>query len=322
MDQQSKEKTLENLTKAENILIAVSDTTGVDGLASGLALYLAFQKLGKNTSIMAKSPSVGDAMMLYGVDAIGKLTGKTNLVVVVDNALDNVDKVTYFLEGDRLKILIHPLPGSKGISQDQLKFEQTVAKPGLIISIGFSSIEELIKVITQEQNIDSDVWIISISKEELSPKFAQANVFNPQSATLSEISTQFIQELALPVDEDIAYNLFAGISAGTNNFSPAKASTTSFQMAAWLIKFGAGKASLADESIRHSFSQLGSPQTAEPDLDQSFTQIPRITVPPAFDTTPFATKPIEGVEPEKISEKDWLKPPKIYKGSKSFDREN
>src|SRR3989344_8471084 len=214
MDQQSKEKTLENLTKAENILIAVSDTTGVDGLASGLALYLAFQKLGKNTSIMAKSPSVGDAMMLYGVDAIGKLTGKTNLVVVVDNALDNVDKVTYFLEGDRLKILIHPLPGSKGISQDQLKFEQTVAKPGLIISIGFSSIEELIKVITQEQNIDSDVWIISISKEELSPKFAQANVFNPQSATLSEISTQFIQELALPVDEDMAYNLFAGISAG------------------------------------------------------------------------------------------------------------
>lgn len=326
MDQNSKEKTLENLTKAESILIAVSDSVGIDGLAAGLALHLSFQKLGKNVSILAKSPSVSDAMMLYGVDKIGKLTGKANMVVVVENAIDNVDKVTYFLEGNRLKILIHSLPESKGVSEDQIKFEQIVSKPDLIISIGFTSIGEMEKVTTQEQNIDSNIWIVSINKEELSPKFAQANVFSSDSASLSEITTQFIQELALPVDEDIAYNLFEGISQATGNFSPSKSSPISFQMAAWLIKFGAGRASLAGEYRRTSRTdesrQLNSPDTRSfgaTDYVQAEPAIPsqRISIPSSFDSTP-----IENVEPQKLSEKDWLKPPKIYKGSKSFDREN
>ena len=326
MDQNSKEKTLENLTKAESILIAVSDSVGIDGLAAGLALHLSFQKLGKNVSILAKLPSVSDAMRLYGVDKIGKLTGKANMVVVVENAVDNVDKVTYFLEGNRLKILIHSLPGSKGVSEDQIKFEQLISKPDIIISIGFPSMEDMKKMITQEQNIDSNVWIVSINKHELSQKYAQANVFSSDSESISEITTQFVQELALPVDEDIAYNLFEGISQATGNFSLSKSSPVSFQMASWLIKFGAGRASLAgayrrtstvDESKQESQSvgRLFSPT----EYVQTDPAVPsqRIGIPSSFDSTP-----IENVEPEKLSEKDWLKPPKIYKGSKSFDREN
>ena len=326
MDQNSKEKTLENLTKAESILIAVSDSVGIDGLAAGLALHLSFQKLGKNVSILAKLPSVSDAMRLYGVDKIGKLTGKANMVVVVENAVDNVDKVTYFLEGNRLKILIHSLPGSKGVSEDQIKFEQLISKPDIIISIGFPSMEDMKKMITQEQNIDSNVWIVSINKHELSQKYAQANVFSSDSESISEITTQFVQELALPVDEDIAYNLFEGISQATGNFSLSKSSPVSFQMASWLIKFGAGRASLAgeyrrtsrvDESKQESQSvgRLFSP-TEYVQTDQAVPS-QRIGIPSSFDSTP-----IENVEPEKLSEKDWLKPPKIYKGSKSFDREN
>lgn len=324
MDQDSKEITLEKLTKAENILIAVADSVGIDGLAAGLALHLSCQKLGKSASVLAKSPSVGEAMMLYGVDKIGKAIGKTNISIVVKNAVDNVDKVTYFLEGTQLRILVHPLPGSKGISQEQVRLEQTATKPDLIISLGFKSIEELIKVITQEQNFDSDTWIVSINKEELSQKFAQANVFNSDSSSICEVTTQFIQELALPVDEDIAYNLFTGISTATSNFSPVKSSPTSFQMAAWLIKFGAGRASLAEESRQTSLSDRAKYTSlapnyprAEPNVAEQSSATPRLSIPSSFDSSP-----IENVEPQKISEKDWLKPPKIYRGSKSFDREN
>ena len=323
MDQTAKETTLEKLTKAESILITVSEFAGTDGLAAGLALYLSCQKLGKNVSILAKAPSVSDAMMLYGVDKIGKLTGKTNIVVIVENAVDNVDKVTYFLEGNRLKILIHPLPGSSGVFQDQVRFENQTAKPDLIVAIGFTSIEDMFKIITQEQIIDSNVWIVSINREELSQKFAQANIFNSDSASISEITTQLIQELALPVDEDISYNLFEGISQGTGNFSPAKSSPSSFQMAAWLIKFGAGRAGLAGESRRSLNDEpnyvMRNPylQTEEPGIPEEFPDSSRVASP-----SPFDSSPLENVEPNKISEKDWLKPPKIYRGSKSFDREN
>ena len=125
MDQNSKEKTLENLTRAENILIAVSDNSDLDTLASGLALYLSCLKLGKNVSVLAKPPSVGQALMLYGVDKIGKATGKKNLVIVLDNAVKSVDKVTYFLDNDKLKIVVHHLPGSQGVIKEQISFEET-----------------------------------------------------------------------------------------------------------------------------------------------------------------------------------------------------
>lgn len=330
MDQVSKEKTLENLTRSENIQIAVSENSGLDGLAAGLALYLSCLKLGKNISISAKSPTVSDATMIYGVDKIGQGAGKTNLVIVVKDAIENVDKVTYFLEGDKLKIVIHPFPGSIGVSQEQITYEQASQKPNLIFAIGFETREDLIRIITHEQNLDSNVWIISINREQLDQKFAQTNVFIPGSASLSEVTAQFIQDLALPVDEDIAYNLFTGISSSTKNFSPSMASQTSFQIASWLIKFGAGRASLADESRRTSLAQPSVTRPApQPTtvLDQPVRDnlIPNSTLPTQdkmSPMSPFDMTPIEDVERQKTSEKDWLKPPKIYKGSKAFDREN
>src|SRR4030043_865011 len=104
MDQVLKGKTLEILTKADAISINICSRSGFDGLASGTALFLSLVKLGKNVSLFAQEPTVNDACKLYGVDRIGKTQGKKDLVVVVDNAVKTVEKVTYFLEGDKLKI--------------------------------------------------------------------------------------------------------------------------------------------------------------------------------------------------------------------------
>ena len=305
MDQNSKEKTLESLTKAEAVLVAVSENSGFDGLAAGLAICLSCQKLGKNVSIFAKSPQVSDAKTLYGVDKIGKPAGKKNLVVVVENAVQNVDKVTYFLDGNKLKIVIHSFPGTTGVSQEQLKFEETLSKPDLIFSIGNKSLEDLTRLITHEQNIDSTVWIVNINREDVKQKFAQVDICNPQAASLSEITGLILQDLALPIDQDIAFNLFVGIVDATSNFSPAKSSPASFQTAAWLVKFGAGKASLANQ------------------LSKTFRNPSFVSQPSTSEFQPKAhIKPADFYKSFKDSEEDWLKPPKIYKGSKSFDSEN
>ncbi|MBI2326817.1 hypothetical protein HYU92_00710 [Candidatus Curtissbacteria bacterium] len=339
MDQITKDKTLEKITKAENILIAVFQDTGIDGLAAGLALYLSCQKLSKNVSIIGKSPTVKDGTLLYGVDKIGQSQGTANLAVVVQDAVESVDKVTYFLEENKLKIVIHPFPGSKGLSQDKISFEQVPAKPDLIFAIGFKSSEDLIKVITREQNLDSSTYIVNVSVEQVNQKFAQINFSNPESASVCEVTAQFIQDLALPVDEDIAYNLFTGISQSTESFSPAKCTQNSFQIAAWLIKFGAGRASLASESksasIPKQSSQQFTPPTPNPVITsqsvynfqnqsnlQNALQTPISQNDDKMPQVPFDITPLEEVERQKTSEKDWLKPPKIYRGSKSFDREN
>lgn len=313
MDQQTKEKSLENLTKAENILVVVAPAGGFDGLASGLALHLSLAKLGKNAIVLAQSPTAGVAARLYGVDKIGKVTGAQNPVIVVNDAPQTVDKVSYFLDGDQLKVIIHPLPVSKGISRDQISLEYITTLPNLIFAIGFENRQSLEKEIPHEQKISPDAWLISISRELLQQKFAQHEFVNPQSASISEVTARVLQDLALPLDEDIAYNLYAAISDSTEHFSPAKTTTQTFEIAAWLVKFGAGRASLASGQGRSK-------------VDQNLP--PRITAPQPLASNPLdffdQTAPIDQIEslPETRSQdsgsKNWLKPPKIYKGSKSF----
>lgn len=302
MDQTTKSKILDQLTKAQNIIITFSQNSNFDGLASALALYLSLTKLGKNVSVVGRVVSVGDARQLYAVDKIGQVPISKNLMVVIENAIATVDKVTYFLDGNKLKVIIHALPATSGIIKNQVTIEEVIGQADLLIAIGFDSQENLRSEITLEQIINSNSFIININKGGVYQKFAQVNVLYNEAVTVSEVTAKMLEDLALPVDEDIAFNLYTGISETTAHFQPSKVSPFGLQIAAWLLKFGASKASLAQKS----------------------------TVQISPQPTPFATQDrtptLQEVETKEekppIPSADWLSPPKIYKGSKSFDKEN
>lgn len=340
MDQSLKDKTLENITKAQSVLIIVNPESETDGLAAGLGLCLSMQKLGKNAAIIAKEPSVGDALKLYGVDKIGKYKGNKNLVVVIDNAVETIDRVSHFLDGDKLKLILHVFPQSNGITQSQITFEEEGVKPDVAIAIGYTSEDQLRKGIDRVQNIDSTTWLINVSRADLGQIFAQVNVFDPNGGSLSEIIGNLINQLALPLDEDIAYNLYTGISHATSMFSPGKTSPTSLEIASWLLKFGAGKASFAQGGSQFNrpvqaesprLAAIPQPLTEQKSAQSIFAQtpppssaIPNQPVMPRFTPTqaqenvaPTAAEPepqSEAATPPKNA-KSWLNPPKIYKGS-------
>lgn len=296
MDQNSKDQTLESLTKSENIVIVIAKDLAFDGLASGLALYLSLTKLGKKVIVLAKEPQVADAQKIYGVDHVGKTNGVKTPVIVIRNAPQTVDKVTYFLDGDSLKVVIHPLAQGSGVEKDQISLEYTNVPIELVFAIGFPSLEKLRSEVIHEYIIDSNTRIVSIDKQEPSQKYAQNNFIDPSATNVGEITAKLIQDLALPIDEDVAYNLYTAISEATDNFSPAKATAQTLEVASWLVKFGAGRASLAQKDQVHQdfvISQKELSGEDSPDLS------------PVLDDA-----------------SDWLKPPKIYKGSKSFDKEN
>lgn len=308
MDQNSKNKILENLTRAENIVVIVSQESGFDGLAGGLALYLSISKLGKNVAITAQAPTVDHAQRIYGVDQIGKLAGGKNSVIVIRDAVQTVDKVSYFLDQDQLKVIIHPLPGSKGINREQISLEYSTAQPNLIFAIGFRDGESLGREITHEHKITPETWIVSIAKDQSNQKFAQFDYINPEASGIGEVTAKLIQDLALPIDEDVSYNLYAAIADSTGNFAPTKTMAQTFEIASWLIKFGASRASLA--------------QTEPKPLPQP----PQSYGPPTSDLSDFVPA-LEDVESlpqstRRTTSQDWLKPPKIYKGGKSMNGEN
>lgn len=317
MDQNLKNTILDYLTKAENIVIVASSQLGFDGLAAGLALNLSLLKLDKSVSVVAQTPTVGDAQSLYGVDKIEAGKNSKTPVVVVQNAVETVDRVTHFLDKSDLKLVLHPLPGSPQITEDQISIEYTSSPANLIFTIGVDNLPDLRKSFTHEQEISPDAMIICIGNTQPSQKFAQIDVVNTQASGVSEVCAQMLADLALPVDEDIAFNLYSGIRESTNNFSPNLVSPMSFEIAKWLLKFGAGKASLAKgQSYEGSRPQPRPLVHIEP---QPFTPPP---VGFQKDLSPIEEVEPEPQAPEAPKSGDWLKPPKIYKGSKSFNGEN
>lgn len=330
MDDYLKEETQKNLARAQSVLVAVAKDAGFDALASGLALFLCLKKLGKNVSIVGPTPKVSDAQSLYAVDKISREQGNNNLVITINSAIDKVDKVTHFLDGKNLKLVIHALAGSQGAKKEDIGFEYSSISPDFIFAIGYESIDQLRKEIAHEQNINPDTWIVSINKDKLSQKFAQVTLHDPNVSSNCEITTTAIKILSLPIDEDIAFNLYSGMSHATQMFSPSLTTPTTLETAQYLIKFGAGKASLANLDIEPKFSSvLPKPDSLEDIWGSTKPSRAQSAVFPASRKTDYAQflnksekqKPIENIEKEE-SKESWLKPPKIYRGSKSFDSES
>ena len=323
MDDYQRKQILDKFSSVKSVLIAVSLKSGFDGLASGLALYLSIKKFGKTAAISASDPTVNDANNLYGVDKINKLEGKEDLVVVINDAINTVDKVTYNLDGDELKIKVHALSGSQGVSPNSVSLEKAVSYPETVIAIGFNSAGEMKNEITHEQINSSTRWIMSINRDKPSEKFAQIELSDPAAATISELTTKIITNLALPFDEDISFNLYSGIKITTNMFSPKNTAPSTLEAAQHLIKLGAGSASLASPLRRIEASESGRSMQGTTSFDRTPSIKPQISDEPHNPLyTEEQTTPLEEVETKEASKESWLKPPKIYRGSKSFDRES
>lgn len=317
MDDYLKQQITEHINQAQNIAISVNKNADFDAFASGLALFLSLHKTGKSVNIIAKSPTIGDAQMLYGVNSIGISNEKKNLIISIDNAVKNVDKVTYFLDGNKLKVVIHAFSTTDGISEKDIEFEKISPKPDLIIAIAQPSLNSLKTDITHEQQIDPETIVIGINKDPLIQKFAQININDDIS--YAEKITDFIKEMSLPLDEDIAFNLYAALASATKMFSPNLIKPSTFEMAQLLISHGAGKASFATDSRK--LKQPVKNMVESFDVNNHQNEQPDIQIQPEVAVSKDQT-PIESVETEKQKEEDWLKPPKIYRGSKSFDIES
>ena len=323
MDDNLKRQTLEKLSKARSILIVVEKDSNFDGLAAGLALYSSLKKVGKIVIITAKEPSVGDARRLYSIDKIGGGSLKNDLVITVNNAVKNVDKVTYYLDGEELKIVVHSLPDSNGILTSDISLGNTTPKPDLIFAIGFTSQAQLKQEITHEQEIDSSVLTIAINLGNMTQKFAQIHFDGQLSTSYCELMTRLLRDLSLPLDEDISFNLYSGIQSKTNAFSPKLVSQSTLEVVQYLLKFSPGKANLANGQSMDTVS-LGEPAHRTPSQQINKNKKPPALQAPAdlplYDE--FPQTPVENVEIKENLKESWLKPPKIYRGSKSFDRES
>jgi len=299
------EKIRKDFGESQNILVMVPPGENLDTLAAGLAIYLSLAKKGKNVSIVSPQLPRVEQANLVGIDKISSEASSGKFVITLSDVLGSVDKVTHYLEDDKLNIVIHPLPGSQPFSKEKVSFNASKPSFDQVILVGVEDLNDMGNLYTQDTNLYSKVPILSIGKELIGQRL-NAETFSRRSySSLSEIATILLSKLNLPIDEDIAQNLFQGIAFATDNFQSPSTSADAFEAAALCLKSGARKSVVAQESIRKQ----------EPARQPISQPVQYQTGKPA--KTPEESEELkEPPEPEE-PELDWFTPPKIYKSSKS-----
>lgn len=309
------------ITKGNTGVIVLPVKPTGDAVAAATALYLGLNKLSKNVSIACES-SV--SYQLTGVDKIQNqlIAGGDNLVISFPYTEGSIDKVDYNIQGSFFNLVITPRPGSQKIDQNQVRYTYAGGTFDFIITIDAPSLQALGTIYANKPTNFQNKTIINIDRHLINAYFGIANLVDKASSSTSELVLSVLQELQIELDRDIATNIYAGISAATNNFSSYSTNAKTFESAALVMKSGALKRPL--QKPQPTAAHIARPPMQTPFLRPQPTQMqqnPAVTV--SGNEKQF--QPIESVEQEPElndtddsssdpnAPQDWLKP-KIFRG--------
>lgn len=214
------------VASAKNVLVVLPTQVTTDKLAVGLALFLSLNQSGKEVSIVTQdTPRVSDTN-LYGVGQVsntlpkvggGNLTITLEGVVASDGTVPALEKLDWYPNGANLNLIFHVLPGQR--------FEPARILPSyqgsgvdLIFTIGAQTLDSLGSIYQNNQEIFS-ANVVNIDNSSANTQYGQFNIVDPGAGTLSEMVTQILPSLNLPLDADTASNILTGIYDATSNLS-------------------------------------------------------------------------------------------------------
>ena len=224
------------LSTAASILIALPNSPSQDSVAAALALYLSISQSGKQVSVVAASEPVVRDSHLVGVDKITTDVGGKNLVITVNAPDEAVDKVTSNTEGGHLNLIVIPKKGTPGLTQNDITFSYSGSAADLVVAVGAADLKDFGALAEKEHEVFAAENLVNLSNQVGS--FGGINLTDPSSSN-SELVTAVLQELALPIDVDIANNLMRGIEDATSGLTSPNLTADTFEALAVLYRAGA-----------------------------------------------------------------------------------
>lgn len=279
------------------VLLPVNPTP--DAIAAATAIYLGLTKLGKSVTLVCDTNPKSD------LTAADKITQEVtaagdNLVISFPYKDGSIDKVDYNIQGETFNLIIVPRPGQAKLNTDEVCYSYSGGAIDFIITIDAPNLHSLGHAFSDNKTQFQGKTIINIDRHLVNDFFGTVNIVNKTSSSTSELALQFLQDLDIELDKDMATNLYAGITAATNNFTSYSVNAQTFEAAATLLKHGA---------LKKQVKKPGSPQGGAAPMSMKQPM-----------AAPQEVKSIEAVEQEpevKDSDdpsEDWLKP-KIFRGT-------
>lgn len=247
---------LEVVKGKESILITLPKEPSTDAIASGLALFLSLEKLGKKVKVVCNDFKLppNHNFLPKSQEIYSDLTALRNFIISVDISETQAEELTYDIKENKLNIFITPKNGffekkDVSITAGEFSFD-------LIFVLDSPDLESLGGLYENNAEFFYQVPIINIDHNPANEHFGQINLVDINVTSISEIVFELIGYFAEKgdksngtLDEYVATNLLAGIISKTKSFKSPSVTPKSLAIAGHLISSGARR----DEIVKHLY---------------------------------------------------------------------
>lgn len=255
---------------------------------------------------------------LIGVDKVTNNVSNgqgKNLVISFPYQEGSIEKVSYNIENDTFNLVIEPREGYPLVTTDAIRFSNSGGNTDLIITVGVAQLSNLNNLYNNNQGLFSEKAVLNIDNNSQNARYGRVNVVDTNVSSVSEITIGLLSNIGIAMNADIATNLLAGLTSGSQNFASPQTQASTYEAAAMCIRSGARKI-VPSQPVMPTFNKpimTGKTQQPNPKQQPQFTpQVrPQQQQPqPQFQQSPQQPQKKQTNE----APPDWLKP-KIYKGS-------
>ncbi len=228
----------ENLKKATSVLITFPASADYETIAASLSLYLSLKEARKGVAIVSPVQATVNLANLVGINQVKQEIGSQDLVISFDYIQDSIEKVSYNIEDNKFNLVVQIKPGRAPLDPNSVNFSHTGPKGELVFVLGARSLNDLEEIYQKNQKLFEEALLVAIDNQVNNNQFGKVNLID-ENALVTETIIKLIQALKLPVNEDIANNLFLGLKRGTSNFTKTKVTADTFEAAAFCLRYGA-----------------------------------------------------------------------------------
>lgn len=220
---------IEQISKANNILIAFTKDWNGDAVSSALALYLFLKKMDKKVDIVAQKAVTNNSNHIDQADmnlfsflpSFGEIKNEIEnlrkFIISLNIANAKISQIKYKMEKDSLNFIISPKEGF--FTPDDISSNSGGFKYDLIITLDTTDLESLGCIYDNDTEFFYKTTIINIDHHAENESYGQINLVDLNAVATSEILFKlFKQQAKNLIDEDIATCLLSGIISKTKSF--------------------------------------------------------------------------------------------------------
>jgi len=228
------------INENSSFLICIGINPTDDTIASSCSLYLALTKLGKDITLVCPSKTQSDLIASDKIKEDVSVKGDTTIITFPFEE-GAIDKVDYYIQDDKFNIVIKPSSPKYKINKKNVKFASSGGNVDYVITIDVDNLRKLDYIFSENQNLFKSKKIINIDRHITNTFFGELNLVNKSASSTSELIMEFLQNLKIKIDKDIATNLYFGLRSATKNFSSYSVTPETLENAAFLLKKDAVK---------------------------------------------------------------------------------